>query len=174
MVVRFLFCNSKTWWKQPGSALIRKVDGSDSSHFAVELITFTERIVYESVFPRARKIEKTEWAKHYSVTAYYDFEVPSYMQYKVKDWLESIVGIHYSVPQLLLIALCVLKPLNKLLNWAILNHQQALICTEVGSRFLERFTHIKIKESHDKIGVWDMREYAYAFKLREVFAWRQE
>ena len=78
----------------------------------------------------------------------------------------------YSIPQLALIALSLLGPLQRKLNWAILNHKKALICTEVGSRFIESFTHIEIKESHDNVGVNDM--FHYTRKMEKYPDWRNE
>jgi hypothetical protein len=47
------------------------------------------------------------------------------------------------------------------------------VCSEVGSRFLERFIEIQIKESHDKIGVRDMLEYTETLASNGI-TWRDE
>jgi hypothetical protein len=158
MVVRFLFSNPREAWKQPGAWLIRRADRSKASHFAIAIFGFGTVFVYEAVFPKCRRIPYSEWINHNKIESFHDFEVPSHLQARVHEWLKAIEGRWYSVPQLLLIAVTILEPLNKLLNWAILNHEKQMICTEVGSRFVEEFTTIPMEESHDKIGVSDMYE----------------
>lgn len=173
MYIRFLFCNPKAKWKWIGSKLIRWADRTNASHFALEIEHISgKRYVYESVFPRSQKSEIHEWLTHYNVISVYTFHIPTQIQHKVYEWLESLVGKPYSIPQLVLIALCILKPINSLLQWAILNHDRALICTEVGSRFIEKFIQFPIKESHDKIGVFDMMEYSKEMSTKG-FLWRK-
>jgi hypothetical protein len=174
MKVTFLFCNPTQWWKQAGSWLIRVADKSPASHFAICIEHDSGReVVYESVFPKSMKSSIEEWMRHNSLVAAFGFDVPRGKEYLVHEFLEARLGIWYSVPQLILIALCLIKPLNKLLNWSILNHERALVCSEVGSRFLERFIEIQIKESHDKIGVRDMLEYTETLSTNGI-TWRDE
>ncbi len=173
MIVRFMFGNPTAWWKQWGSKLIRKVDGSPASHFAIAVFSpSSPDFVYESVFPRFRKIRYDEWLKEYKLVKKVDFVVPKNLEFAVNDWLQMMIGVPYSVPQLALIAISLLGPLKKALNWAILNHKRALICTEVGSRFIEAFTHIEIKESHDNVGVNDM--FTYTRNMEKYPNWRSE
>lgn len=156
MKVSFIFCNATTWWKLPGAALIRWADSSPANHMAIMLETYTGQNVYESVIPKSRKISTFAWGKEYSVVQTFTFEVPAHLHFIVREWLESQVGKKYSISQLALIALTVLAPVNKLLNWSILNHDKYLICTELCSRFMEEFMGLQVKESHDKISVSDM------------------
>lgn len=171
MVVRFLFSNPREAWKQPGAWLIRRADRSKASHFAIAIFGFGTVFVYEAVFPKCRRLPYSEWINHNKIESFHDFEVPTYLEFEVNEWAKSIVGKWYSVPQLALIAVTIIEPLNKLLNWAILNHERQMICTEVGSRFIEKFMTLPIKESHDKIGVRDM--YEYTDQLKQNPRWRQ-
>lgn len=156
MILRFVFANPKQWWKQGGASLLRWADQFPASHFAVELVTIKHHYVFESVFPRTRRLEKHEWNELWTEHSAYEFEVPQHLQWEVLAWLNHSVGKWYSLSQLLLIALCLIKPLNDKLNWSILNHDRFLICTELGSRFIERFMKIVMIESHDKIGLQDL------------------
>lgn len=157
MMISFLICDPTTWWKLAGSWLIKTVDRSSGSHFAIRCETYSGVKIYESVFPKSTRTPEEEWLKHYKIIKRYDFEVPAAHQASVLEWLESMVGVWYSVPQLALIALSIiLKPLVFIFNRTILNHEKALICTELGSRFVEKFMRWIFTKSHDNIGVREM------------------
>lgn len=167
MRVTFIFCNAITWWKLPGAALIRWADKSPANHMAIMLETYSGQMIYESVIPKARKIKPVFWGKEYAVTHTFSYEVPPELHYQVIEWLEAQVGKKYSISQILFIALATLSPINRWLNWAILNHEKYLICTEIGSRFKERFMRFQVNESHDKISVSDMLRICKKFHNAE-------
>ena len=156
MIVRFVFANPTEWWKQPGAALLRWADKVPAEHFAIQVESIVSNNYHESVFPKSRTLVGKKWEKKWIAYKKYEFEVPDHLQWQVMEWLLQQNNVWYSIPQLFLIALCFIKPINDRLNWAILNHNRLLICTELGSRFIEKFMTIPIKESHDKIGLKDM------------------
>jgi hypothetical protein len=163
MRVSFVICDPLAFSKQIGKWVIKEVDGAPGSHFAIRLDSYTGINYYEAVLPCSRKLKSDEWNKHYKIIKQFDFEVPSGMEYDVLTWLESMVGRPYSIAQLVLIAVSTMSMhLQLLFKGAILNHEKALICTEYGSRFVERFMNFHLQKSHDNIGVEDMYEISEA------------
>lgn len=156
MKIHFIFCTSLEWWKAIGVFLIKFIDRVDSNHFAIVIEGYSEPKVYETTFPKYKISKYSDWIKSHRIDRQFTYDVPTHLQYKVVEWLESHNGKRYSVFQLLFIAAAIFKPINKILNWGILNHDRALICTEVGSRFMEKFMGLIVKESHDKIGMFDL------------------
>lgn len=166
MTIRFLFANPTAKWKQIGAWFLRVGEMVDAGHFAIQLETFQENVVYESLLPKSQKIPIKEWLTHYKVVKSYEWQVPTHLQFKVKEWLDSKVGIPYAISQIIIIGVCIiLKPINAILFNVLFNGEKTMICTEYGSRFIERFMRIRIKESHDKIGLWDMYEYSDRLEL---------
>jgi len=165
MKIRFNFSNSTVWWKQPGVKLIHLFDNVSVSHFSIELELISGEYIYESVFPKSRKITKEEWLTHNKLVHYYEWEVPSELQAHVFEFLEAQCDKWYSIPQLLLIAVTNLsRTANILLNWSYINKNNALICTELGAIFVQKFWKYKTEESLDKIGVHDMIQIALKYK----------
>ena len=173
MVVRFLFCTPKTWYKWIGSEIIKLGEGVKAGHFAIEVEEFGESTVYEAVFPKSRKITLYKWMDHYKVVGEYEFHVPINLQSSVKQFLSEMVGINYSLGQIFTIGLVALfKPLDYFLRTRVINQKKALICTEIGSRFIERFFKIDLDQSHDQIGIKDMYEYSDKLILMDN-VWKQ-
>jgi len=173
MVVRFLFCVPKSWIKWIGSELIKLGEGVRAGHFAIELEEYGESEIYEAVFPKSRKMKLYDWMDHYKVVGEYEFHVPIYLQDSVKQFLSEMVGINYSLGQIFTIGLVALfKPLDSFLRTRVINQKKALICTEVGSRFIERFFNLDLKQSHDQIGIKDMYDYSDELLLMEN-VWKQ-
>jgi hypothetical protein len=160
MRVKLILCNSTKWYKWVGNELLKWADNSNSGHFAIELSSYSTPIIYESVLPKSKKSKISKWLQHYEITEELEIEVPPEYQGSVYFFLESLLNKPYAIDQIFFIGLCLLfHPLDKAFNWGVLNHEKALICTEYGSRFLEKFIQIEIKESHDKIGLNDMKKY---------------
>jgi len=169
MRVKLILCNPTKWYKWLGNTLLKWADNVDSGHFAIELSSYSEPLIYESIFPRSIKSRISKWLSHYEIVEEIEIQIPSDLQGKVYFFLESLLNKPYSIPQIIYIAICIaFKPIDKILNWGILNHEQALICTEYGSRFLEKFIEIEIKESHDKIGLKDMQNYMRYLKANGI------
>lgn len=160
MKVILLFANSKLPLHLPVNFLIRWLDKSKAGHFAIRVITSEFDIVYEAVAPKVRKVMPYDvWLKYYTPNHELEIPVPQSKEAEVTKWLESILGLRYGYEQIVLIGLCaIVKPFSSYLSKVILNHEKALICTELGSRFIEKFLVYKLKKSHDEIGVRDMEE----------------
>lgn len=157
MIVRFLFANPKTWYKKIGSRLLQIGELVPFGHFAIELETYGEPKVYESLFPKSQKVNRSEWNNHYELVKEYQWNVPEDLRFQVLEWLEKQVGIRYAVEQILFIGLTIIFGwLNLIFNKLVLNGNKAMVCTELGSRFAERFWGLVPTESHDKIGLQDM------------------
>lgn len=157
MIVRFLFANPLVWYKQLGNKLLQFGEIVDFGHFAIELETFGEPKVYESIFPRSQRPTRSEWNKHYKIVKQYQWNVPTHLQSEVYEWLEKKVGIRYAIEQIFFIGLTIVFGwLNLIFNKLVLNGNKAMVCTELGSRFAEKFWCFVPTESHDKIGLKDM------------------
>jgi hypothetical protein len=165
MKIAFLFCNPKAKWKQPGSWIIRKLDGSLCSHVAVAVTIKGYTNVFESVSPNSRNLPLADWLNQYTLEYAYDFEVPNTKEFEALSFLDSITERPYSYGQIALIGLTKLfLPLQFLLRGAILNHERALICTEVISLFVEKFMRYTLRKKHDQHGISDIEVMAIVLK----------
>jgi hypothetical protein len=157
MTIKFLFGNPLVWYKQLGNKLLQIGEIVPFGHFAIELETFGEPKVYESIFPRFQKLTRSEWNKHYTLVKEYQWSVPEHLQSQVYEWLENQVGKRYAIEQIIFIGLTIVFGwLNLIFNKLVLNGNRAMVCTELGSRFAEKFWGFAPTESHDKIGLKDM------------------
>lgn len=165
MKLAFLFCNPKSKWKQPGSWLIRKLDGSLCSHVAIAVTIQGHTHVFEAVSPMSRNMPISDWLEQYALEYSYEFEVPVFKQFDALGFLESITERPYSYGQIVLIGLTKLfMPLQFVLRGAILNHERALICTEVISLFVEKFMRYNLRKKHDQHGITDIEVMAIVLK----------
>jgi hypothetical protein len=168
MNISFIFCNPKQAWKQPGSWLIRKLDRSSASHVAICVQLNHTKYIFESVSPKSRVIELSAWSKEYNIEYSFDFKVPELKRWAVLNYLENIIDKPYSYGQLILIGLTNLfMPFQLLLRGAILNHERALICTEVISLMVEKFMNYDIKKKHDQHGISDIDLMAIELAIQQ-------
>lgn len=170
MRVKFLLCNHQRF--DFAGWFIRRFDSSSYTHAAIEL-EITQPVVYEFVMPHSKKSFKIDWMKKYKVGRSFEFEVPNHMQFEVLQWLNKRVGIPYSLTQLGWIFLCnTISIFDKKFNWMPVNNSKAMICTELVSRFMERFMTIELKESHDKISLKDILNYC--IELENNPGWKKK
>lgn len=140
-----------------GDDIIKLVEGIKFSHCAIILedkdgTTF----VYESVWPRSRKINFIDWGKHYQIEEMFQFEVKSYQKFTaMKIYLESKLRVWYSTLQLFIIALAYVEAFKKLFTFGSVNGSKYLICTEIVGDFFAKFYDAKFSEPTDTI---DLRE----------------
>lgn len=157
MIVRFLFANPKAWYKQVGNFLLQLGEQVPFGHVAIELEYNGECNVYEYVFPKSQKEPREEWNKHYKLVKQYQWRVPEEMQEAVLKFLEKNVGIRYAVEQIFFIGATILLGwTNLIFNKLILNGNRAMVCSELLSKFAEKFWGFIATESHDKIGLKDV------------------
>ena len=157
MIVRFLFANPKTWYKKIGSRLLQIGELVPFGHFAIELETYGEPKVYESLFPKSQKVNRSEWNNHYELVKEYQWNVPEDLRFQVLEWLEKQVGIRYAVEQIFFIGATILLGwTNLIFNKLILNGNRAMVCSELLSKLAEKFWGFIATESHDKIGLKDV------------------
>jgi hypothetical protein len=113
-------------------------------------------IVYESIWPLARKKSFDDWANHYQLKAMYSFDVPEHLVKPIVNDLEKMVGSWYSLPQLVLIGLSLLNDwFERVSRGWILNHARGLICTELVAIILKKYTPALFLESLDRVGLKD-------------------
>lgn len=173
MRVTFLFSNPRVWYKKFGNTILKIAEGVPFGHFSIQLDSLAGSYIYESIFPRSQKLPLKEWLTHYEPVYYTGWDVPDHMNGKVLEWLESMTGKRYALEQILFIAFCIcFKWVDILFNTLSINHAKALVCTEYGSRFVERFTTFKLTKSHDKIGLKYMLYISKKIESSEV--WKNE
>ena len=162
--VSTIFCNPRAWWKQLGSAVIIWGDKSPSSHTAILVEDENGSWVYESVFPKSRKLPYHEWLRIYKPVESFSFDVDESLVDYSYLILDGLVDKYYSIGQLVFILLTnTFGWLDRALNFAVINHERGLICTEMNSRYFEAMGLMEPTESHDKIGVLDL--YNHCLKL---------
>lgn len=156
MILRFYYAKPTAGYKKLFSTIMQIGENVDFGHVAVGLETFAGNTVYEAVMPKTRKLSFAEWTTHYEVVREVQWTVPNHLQALVREYLEGIVGIPYSLLQILVIGLtCIFKPLDFVFKAAIINQAKAQICTEVLSRFAEKFMGYKMRKTHDEFGLED-------------------
>lgn len=157
MRIHFLFAINRNWLLF-GAKLIAWAEKLPCSHFAIGVEYGDSFWVYESVFPKSRKIPYSKWVTKYNITHRFQYTVPlNFDQSKLYSWLESQLNKWYALDQILLIGITLLNSVaDKISNKFVLNGAKYLICTEIGSRFAEKFMGYKMKESHDKVRLADM------------------
>lgn len=153
MIVTVYITDPTEWWKQPGSYLIKRVDGSSGSHCAIGLDSYAGNRVYEAVFPKSRKLNYGDWLNHNKIVKEYKFKVPEGREYEVIEWLDAQVGKWYSVPQLALILTDLIIPAD----YNPINGHKLLICSElIAIGYLAKFHGSVFNETVDTIGVLDV------------------
>ena len=152
--VRFYFCDPTAGFKKPISWLIKLVDKAPASHFALDI----SGVVYESVWPKSQSILRIKWLNHYKIVKQYELDVDNIKASFMIEFCDTLIGKHYSPTQIFMIGLAALvKPFEKIFGKKIVNGNKYLICTEVGSRFMEQFMMLELKEeTHDMISISDL------------------
>lgn len=115
-------------------------------------------IVYESVWPKARKISFDDWLKHYDIVHMYSFDLPEDKVKPIVDELDQMTGRWYSVPQLFLIGFGFIFGWFERISvgWK-LNNSHQLICTELLAIIIKRHTPVGFFESLDRVGLVDVQ-----------------
>jgi len=166
MILRFYYAKPTAGYKKLFSTIMQIGENVDFGHVAVGLETFAGNTVYEAVMPKTRKLSFAEWSTHYEVVREVQWTVPTHLQALMLEHLEQMVGINYSLMQILVIGLtCVFKPLDFVFKAAIINQAKALICTEVQSRTAEKFMGYKPRKSHDEFGLADAQNLGDILEL---------
>jgi hypothetical protein len=169
MKIHFVFCYNISWYAFLSPIFSRLEGLVRISHFAIILENeFGKKTVYESVFPRTRKIDFDEWKKKYEMRKLFTFGGPREKQFEVFEWLEAQKGKHYPFSQLFFILFAMINKCfeNISFGW-VLNGSQWLICTELGSRFIDKFFVTDVKESHDRIGLRDMLNLSQELEVKK-------
>lgn len=151
-----------------GAEIIEAIDGP-GSHAAVIIESEGIAIVYEAKFPRSRKISFKEWSKHYQVIDCLTVEVPDRLAKPLMAELESMTGVWYGVPQLVMIFMARFSSFfNKVFFDDVINGKSQLICTEICFRIIRKFMRHSSSESLDMVGISDLRcELEFIRKLGE-------
>ncbi len=160
--ITFIFAKNKYWWAVI-SRMIEKSEGLDFSHCAI-LIGDN---VYESVWPKSRKMHIAKWHKTYVPYGMYSFSCDELTHYRIKAECEKKTGVWYSWFQILMIYVGIVFPfLNKYLEKVSWNGHKYLICTELCGEIAANHFGVKFEEELDNLSLRELRDCIEANIMR--------
>lgn len=143
-------------------------DRYPASHSWIEIDYHGQTWVYESVFPRSRRVTKAYHASIYKTVKMWELPI-RHKPVSITHYLEERKYVKYSLMQLVIILLGILyKPFNIYFEQMGLNESKHLICTELCAYFLRDLYDVEFRESLDTIGLRDL-DYAVRQVGKEVF-----
>jgi hypothetical protein len=149
--------------------IIKYFDRFPASHSWIEIETDLYLYIFESVWPKSRRVSKNFHTKTYKTVREFELKIPDHVSpVGVIYWLqERIHEKPYSFLQLIVILFqnifpVLVKPLAK----AYVNGKRADICTELCANFLNTFYQEPLKESTDVIGLRDLYRMCLNVKKR--------
>lgn len=153
MLIIIGMSEKKNPMKNPLSPLIKYVENTPGSHLYLKFSTSQGGLIYESVFPRVRRIAEKDWLKENRVVREFEFEIQAPSS-SVRQFLMHYQGKPYSFLQLVLIYLTKIdSAVRRYFIKHNMNKGRALICSEFVARFLTTFFGIQFGESFDTIGL---------------------
>ena len=152
-----VFSISESTFKRIMGKFIEWIDGVPFTHVSILVENIDEKMIYESVFPRSKKVSVEDWKKHYKLK--YIYQLPSVDVKLATSLLEEMRGKEYSIFQLILIA--VARAFNRFQRYFgnNINGTKRLICSELVAEFIQKSYNVDFKENIDFISlkdVWDL------------------
>ena len=163
--IAFCFAKPRSKWAI-GSYILRWACGTKFSHCAI----YIDGFMYESVWPKSRKIYFTEWDKKYSLEFWYPILLNENRVSLIKQDLEEMVEEDrgYSVFQLFVIGLgFVNASLNKFLSRIHWNGKEHQICTELMADIMQNHFNYDFKQNLDNISLQE------AFEAAKNIYWKE-
>jgi hypothetical protein len=171
MKLNFYFVDTIKGYKKYGADIIRDVENTPFSHFAVGLDNGEKETIYEAVFPRVHKISKEKWSDEYSIIYSFSYDIPENKFLTLMMFLERMVGKFYGFDQCVWIALLAWFKIKKAFsNKVILNGTGRLICSEVGYLICKEFFVGQWDDNIDRVDLNDM--YYISNKLSQEVVWK--
>jgi hypothetical protein len=154
-----------------GGRFIAWAQGTKFSHCSTEIIKDkgSASFIYESVFPKSRKLPLQEWLQTYDpVESYYLEVVDPDEQARIISAAERNVGKRYSILQLVGIGIgLVFQLAQKALDNLSINSKKFLICSEFMSE-IQKAQGAKFSDSSDSIDLLEVRAQARKLKGLDV------
>ena len=151
--VYFLLAKNPAWWAI-GARIIEKIEGIEFSHSAVMI----DNVVYESVWPKSRKMNFLEWSNHYKAKFIFGFDTTEENIELVKMDCEEQMGKEYSIIQLIAIWLGIVFPFfNSWLEKRRWNGQKYLICTELCSDIAFNHFEVGFTQELDNVDLTELK-----------------
>lgn len=160
-----------------GARVLEAAERVPFSHCYIEIVQGRQRQVFEAVWPKSREISKEEWLKHYEAVHEFRFQADDFELHEAVEILNQLVGIRYSVPQLVLIGtqfvfVWTRELLKKLFptklrpdflngpSWDV-NGSREIICTELLADFMSKMWGVTWKEDTDFVSLRDVLETTF-------------
>lgn len=142
--------DSRKWWAQAGVKVLKLVEGTDFSHVSLAFKINGSVRVAESIFPRFRFSEFSEWQKNYKPVSIYSVSV-------TEEQFSAVIAYsatHESKPySLLQIANIGVKRALPIFATRGLNNERSLICSEFMARALSKALPIPHVDDFDSVGL---------------------
>jgi hypothetical protein len=143
------------WWAIL-SPIISYLDKYPASHSWIEIDYHGQTWIYESIWPRSRRVLLDEHRKTYKLTKMWELPV-NYSSIIYTHYLEERKNIKYSFLQIITIGIGLfIRPFNSYFESVGLNESKHLICTELCAYFLKDLYDVEFTESLDTIGLRDL------------------
>ena len=149
--ISFCFARHRKWWSF-GSKFLMWADKSKFSHTSI----YIDGFVYESVWPKARKIPFQEWDKTYSLEFWYPIFMDESKVDEIKRDLEELILLDrgYSIFQLAMIGIGLLnKGLDKLISKIHWNGKEHQICTELVAYVMTQHFRYEFGQDLDNVSL---------------------
>jgi len=149
-----------TAWYAIGGWLIRKIEGTETSHCAIIVYTDNGPFVYESVFPKAKKTPLEDWGKHYKIINRWNYFLDQPHAGSALSWLNRHLT-WYALFQLPLIGLSIVSRAFALFSRKInlqIDGNKFHVCSEYVGRWMQKFLDAKFSDPEDFISVKDVED----------------
>lgn len=157
--LKFYYSESINPLHKFGDKVIKEVQRTNFSHFAIGLLDSETgiEIIYESIFPKSRRLLKDQWLNDYSPVLEMNLKI-SDERFNESIWfLDTMIDKWYSLKQIFWIAFIGWFKIKTLFsNKVTINSKNKLICTEMGYIYCKEFFNFDHDENSDSVDLNDM------------------
>ncbi len=150
--VKIICCCNRSILHKPAEIGIKKSEGVDFNHVA---ILDEDHFVYESVWPKSRRIEYGKWINLFRIVRIYEIQLSANDYHDFIFECKYNLGIKYSVFQCILIWIInsyrgLVQKIIESIQW---NGRTAMICSEMVARPLSKVLKYDFKMDLDVVGL---------------------
>lgn len=144
---------NRKWWAQAGVRVLKLVEGTNFSHISLAFKINGNIQFAESLFPRFRFSDATEWLNDFRPVSVYSVSVTDEQFSKILEYAATHDSRPYSLLQIANIAL---KRALPIFGRGI-NHEKSLICSEFVARALSRALPMPHIDDFDSVGLLEVQ-----------------